>query len=179
MFCHTEGSNRNAYDCVLLNELGELHERMNAVELLRSDHEVVERLFAKIEAAESAKKAEIFKQIKAGLDAHAYIEETIFYPAIQQDGDEVVVDLVAGALQDHLKAKTFLGELAANIGNSVRFDALLTKLIEDVRAHVDEEENQMFPLVESQFDADTLNKWGSQMKAESERFEASAETIHA
>lgn len=109
VFWRTEGNYSYTYDYALSNELGEMYQRMNAVELLRSDHEVVEGLFAKIEAVESAKKAEIFKQIKAGLDAHAYIEETIFYPAIQNDGDEDVVDLVRARASGSPKGEELSG----------------------------------------------------------------------
>ena len=59
---------------------------MNAIELLKTDHQAVEALFQK---AEEGKPSDaLFNEIKAELEAHAYIEETIFYPAIQEAGDE-------------------------------------------------------------------------------------------
>ncbi len=152
---------------------------MDALELLRSDHDLVEKLFKQMEGKSERDNVALFKELKANLDAHAYIEETIFYPALQQDGDQEIVDLVSEALQEHIQAKTFLGELAASLGDKAKFDSLLPKLIEDVRHHVKEEENELFPLVKAQFDAETISDWGSQMESEKERFSASAETIHA
>lgn len=56
---------------------------MNAVELLKSDHDKVEELFKQVEATEDEnKKHGLFTQIKAELETHTHIEETIFYPAI-------------------------------------------------------------------------------------------------
>jgi iron-sulfur cluster repair protein YtfE (RIC family) len=150
---------------------------MNALELLIADHKKVDALFGEAEAAgEGSDRKEIFAQIKMELQAHAHVEESIFYPALQEEGDEALVELTSEALQEHQQAKTFLGELS--IATDDRFDALLIKLIEDVRHHVEEEEGVMFPMVEAQFDADAIENWGVQMQAEKERFELSSETMH-
>lgn len=118
----------------------------------------------------------LFDVIKTELETHAHLEETIFYPAVQEDGDKELVELTSEAIKEHLDIKAMLGELAVTDEDS--FDALLVKLIEDVRHHVSEEEGEMFPAVESQFSADGLEKLGTQMQAEKERFKASAESIH-
>ena len=109
---------------------------MNAIKLLKADHETVESLFAKVESTGRADHTDIFLQIKAELEAHAHIEETIFYPALQEEGSDELVDLVSDALKEHQQAKTFLGELTVAAEDSDRFEGLLTKLIEDVRHHV-------------------------------------------
>ena len=69
-----------------------------------------------------------------------------------------------------------LGELS--VVDDERFDGLLTKLIEDVRHHVDEEEGEMFPMVEFQFDQDALEALGRQMELEKQRFQMSGESIY-
>jgi len=155
----------------------ELTKNMNALELLKTDHEEVEALFQEAEAAsDGSDRSDIFVEIKANLQAHAYIEEAIFYPALQNDGDEALIEITSEALQEHTQAKLALGELS--VVDDERFDGLLTKLIEDVRHHVDEEEGEMFPMVEAQFDEDALEALGSQMELEKERFQISGESIH-
>lgn len=150
---------------------------MNAIELLKSDHTVVEGLFQEAEAAPGDPKLlKLFDVIKAELETHAHLEETIFYPAIQEEGDEELIELTSEALKEHADAKTMLGELTVTDEDS--FDAMLVKLIEDVRHHVSEEEDQMFPLVESQFSSEGLEELGAQMQAEKERFTESAESAH-
>jgi hypothetical protein len=72
-----------------------------------------------------------------------------------------------------------LGELAAAVTDTEKFEPLLTKLIEDVRHHVEEEEGEMFPLVEEQFDDSSLENLGLQLQTEKERFNASSESAHA
>lgn len=152
---------------------------MNAIELLEADHQTVEELFEKVEASDANEHPGIFKQIKMELDAHAHIEESIFYPSLQADGDEALIELTSEALKEHAQTKVFLGELAATASDPDRFEPLLTKLIEDVRHHVEEEENEMFPSVEEQFDETTLEDWGIQMQAEKDRFQESAESAYA
>ena len=152
---------------------------MNAIELLKADHVVVEGLFGEVEASDPGEHPAIFAQIKAELQVHAHIEETIFYPSLQEDGDETLVELVSEALKEHAQMKVFLGELAAVASATDKFEPLLIKLIEDVRHHVKEEEGEMFPSVEKQFEADTLETWGNQMQAEKENFQNSAESAYA
>src|ERR1700733_9339822 len=120
---------------------------MNAIELLKADHQTVEGLFKEVEATESvAKHKQIFKKIKAELDVHAHIEEKIFYPRIKQLQE--VKDVTLEGIEGHHQAKMFLKEIPRLPDKSERFDPKLTVLMEDIRLHVKEEENEMFPNVE-------------------------------
>jgi hemerythrin superfamily protein len=152
---------------------------MNAIELLKEDHQVVEGLFEEVEGSEPDEHPAIFERIKAELTVHAHIEESIFYPALQEDGDEALVELTSEALKEHAQTKVFLGELDVVASDADKFEPLLIKLIEDVRHHVEEEEGEMFPAVEEQFDAEVLERWGVQMQAEKDRFEESSESAYA
>jgi iron-sulfur cluster repair protein YtfE (RIC family) len=152
---------------------------MNAIELLEADHEVVDGLFEKVEESDAGEHPVLFAKIRAELEAHAHIEESIFYPALQEDGDEALIELTSDALKEHAEMKVVLGELAAAVTDTEKFEPLLTKLIEDVRHHVEEEEGEMFPLVEEQFDDSSLENLGLQLQTEKERFNASSESAHA
>lgn len=152
---------------------------MDAIALLKDDHAVVEELFQQVESTDPTEHPAIFDEINANLQAHAHIEETIFYPSLQNDGDEALIELTSEAIQEHQQMKSFLGELSVAAADAGKFEPLLVKLIEDVRHHVEEEEGEMFPMVEDQFDADTLDAWGAQMQAEKENFQTSAESAYA
>lgn len=152
---------------------------MNAIQLLKADHETVEDLFGNVEATERPDHARIFVEIKAELETHAHVEETIFYPALQEEGSDELVELVSDALKEHQQAKAFLGELSVAAEDSDRFEGLLTKLIEDVRHHAQDEEDKMFPLVDSEFAEEAIDELGAQMAAEKDRFNSSAESAHA
>ena len=151
---------------------------MNALKLLIADHKEVELLFQEAEAASRAKKRTLFFEIKSSLEAHAWVEETIFYPTLQSTGDKKLIELTSEAIQEHIGMKCFLGELAAVSTDGSKFEPLLIKLIQDVRHHVKEEEGEMFPAVQKRFSPEGLDELGRRMEAEKERFQLSAETIY-
>lgn len=151
---------------------------MNAIKLLIADHKQVDGMFKECEAASEADKCENFSRIKAALETHAWIEESIFYPTLQAEGDEKLIKLTAEAIQEHMTMKSFLGELAGVSKDASKFDPLFKKLVEDVRHHVKEEEGEMFPAVQKVFSTDALDTLGSQMESEKKRFQLSTETIH-
>lgn len=146
---------------------------MNAIELLKSDHAVVADLFEKVKATEESEHPAIFEQIKAELEVHTHIEETLFYPKLRAEGNKELVEITLEGIEEHHQVKMFLRELTALADNSEKFEPKLTVLIEDVEHHVKEEEGEMFPLVEDQFDSDTLDELGAAMEAEKGKFQKS------
>lgn len=146
---------------------------MNAIELLKADHKVVDGLFQKIKATDEEEHPALFEQIKAELYVHAHIEETIFYPKLIAEGDKELADLTQEGIQEHHQVKIFLREIAALADDSEVFEPKLTVLIENVEHHVMEEEGEMFKMIEEQFDAETLEELGRQMEEEKSRFKKS------
>ena len=143
---------------------------MNAIELLKADHDTVDALFQKVKASPDGDHKDLFEQIKAELDVHTHIEETIFYPKLKADGDEELKKLTLEGVEEHRQAKMFLKELAALSDDSEKFDPKLKVLMEDISHHVQEEEGQMFPMVQEQFDEDTLQMLGDEMEKEKKNF---------
>lgn len=145
---------------------------MNALELLKEDHEKVSQLFDKVKATEDeTAHKQLFEKIKQELETHAHIEETIFYPSITEN--EEIKDIVLEGLEEHKQVKTLLREISNLVDGSEKFEAKLKVLIEDVEHHVEEEENEMFPLVENAFDEDQLEELGEQLEEEKQAFKKS------
>lgn len=147
---------------------------MNAIELLKEDHDRVDKLFQKVKATEEGEHAKIFKMIKEELDVHTHIEETIFYPVLIKDGDEELKAITLEGIEEHRQAKMFLRELASLSDESEKFEPKLKVLMEDIEHHVQEEESEMFPMVEEQFDAATLEELGAEMEEEKGNFKKSS-----
>ena len=143
---------------------------MNAIELLKEDHDKVDKLFQKVKANEDGDNKDIFEKIKAELDVHTHIEETIFYPKLIADGDEEVKKITLEGIEEHRQAKMFLRELASLADDSEKFQPKLKVLMEDIAHHVQEEEGQMFPMVQEQFDEFTLQELGKEMEKEKAAF---------
>ena len=143
---------------------------MNAIELLKEDHDKVDKLFQKVKATPDGDHKDLFEQIKAELDVHTHIEETIFYPKLKEDGDEELKKITLEGIEEHRQAKMFLKELAALSDDSEKFDPKLKVLMEDISHHVMEEEGEMFKMVQEQFDEFTLQELGKEMEKEKATF---------
>lgn len=120
----------------------------NAVEVLKKDHDEVEKLFDQFEDAKDESNMELKSQIVAAvckaLTIHAQIEEEIFYPAMR--GAEDAHDLVDEAAVEHQTVKSLVAELEAATPDDDLYDARVKVLSEYVKHHVKEEEGELFPL---------------------------------
>ena len=148
---------------------------MNAFELLKKDHEKVSGLFKQIESASEENKADLFTQLKNELDGHAHIEETIFYPVLEDTAETREITLEA--YEEHNVVKDLLAELESYGSPDDEWDAKLTVLKENVEHHVEEEEGEMFDKAEDVLSQDQVEQLGNQMFAEKQRF--MGETVRA
>jgi iron-sulfur cluster repair protein YtfE (RIC family) len=97
---------------------------------------------------------------------HSHIEETIFYPHLLAEGDKELKKIVREGVEEHGQVKDLLNELSTLTGDSPKFKAKITVLMENVEHHVQEEEDEMFPMVEDQVPEDMLQRLGSLMYGE-------------
>ncbi|GAC1579938.1 MAG: hemerythrin domain-containing protein [Candidatus Dormibacteria bacterium] len=140
---------------------------MNAITVLKNDHKRVEQLFKRFEklgdGAEKTKQ-EIVREIITELSQHAAIEEQVFYPASRREVTETE-DTVLESLEEHHIVKWTLSELDKMKPSDERFDAKVTVLIESVRHHVEEEEQELFPEVSRTLGRKQLNELGDALEA--------------
>jgi len=107
---------------------------MDALALLKKDHQTVEKLFARFEKKPSKETADRFVR---ELSIHAAVEEQLFYPALrklaQSEQLEEVDEEVLEALEEHHVAKWVLSEIEGLDADDERFEAKCMVLIESVR----------------------------------------------
>lgn len=137
---------------------------MNALTLLKQDHGNVEALFKRFEAAEEpAEKREIVDHIIEQLSVHAVIEEQVFYPAVRAASEEGRPIVLEG-LEEHHVVKWTLSELESMAPTDERFEPKVTVLIESVRHHVEEEENELFEIVRRDIPVQQLEAIGESLE---------------
>lgn len=123
---------------------------MDAIVLLKRDHKAVDQLFRQFEkskdSASSAAKRELVEQMIEQLSTHAYIEERIFYPAARAAMPDTT-EHVLESVEEHHVVAWLLSELNGLDPADETFDAKVMVLIENVRHHVEEEEQEWFPEV--------------------------------
>jgi len=146
----------------------------NALELLKRDHQEVDKLFKQYEqikdGAEDSAKEELVTQICDALTVHATIEEAIFYPAARQAlPEEQGQDLLDEAAVEHQTLKDIIGRLETAPTSDPLYDAGVKVLSEYVKHHVREEETELFPKVRSS-DMD-LQAIGQQLEERKQQLE--------
>jgi hemerythrin superfamily protein len=147
----------------------------DAVELIKSDHRKVERLFREFEEAGDRAyktKQELVGQIVEELEVHATIEEEIYYPAVEAKARKDGKELIAEAVEEHHVVKILLSELGSMSSEDEAFDAKVTVLMENVRHHVEEEESELLPQSEKILGTDELTRLGEQMAARKQQLGA-------
>jgi len=136
---------------------------MNALDLLSQDHKKVKGLFEQAEKADEKQQKKIFDQIKQELETHTRIEETVFYPAMQEH--EELEDMVLESLEEHKQIKTLLKEMDNLSSDSEKFEPKLKVLQENVQHHAEEEEEgKMFPKVRKILNSEELEELGAELE---------------
>jgi len=128
---------------------------MNAILLLKNDHQKVTDLFDEFELSEEMIIAE---KICQELDIHAQIEEQIFYPAV----NKVDPEMIEHSLEEHQDIKDLIAELRAMEAVDEDYHLAMDELRSIVEDHVEEEETQLFVNVESVL-SDQLARLGNEM----------------
>jgi hemerythrin superfamily protein len=135
---------------------------MDAINLLKTDHRKVDKLFEQLEKGEGNRER-LFTELATELTVHAEIEEQLFYPAVKDA--EPTRDLVLESYEEHKQMKMVLSDLASADKKTPEWKAGLKVLMEDVQHHVGEEEKELFPKVSKLLSKPQLEELGARMEA--------------
>ena len=121
---------------------------INAIDLLKKDHDDVNALFKDYESlakdgGDPGERRALSTEICGMLAVHAMIEEEIFYPAARKAN--VDADLLDEADIEHGSAKQLIADIGASNASDSHYDARVRVLGEYIRHHVKEEEGELFP----------------------------------
>lgn len=115
------------------------------MDALIAEHRMVEKLFDKLLATrddERMKREALLTQIAYALNKHAIEEENVIYPAIAEAAQP---DQAKHLADEHLQAKTFIYDLRRIGSTEPGWLDKARELVEAVRAHIREEEDEIFP----------------------------------
>jgi hemerythrin superfamily protein len=144
---------------------------MKATNLLKRQHRQAERLFRQLQRSkDEGERMELVTQLATALAAHMVIEEQIFYPAAQQVLSGKKALMGETAYLEHMTAKAALQNVVGD--GPMSFEARLKVLKELVLHHVEEEEEALFPELESLIDDAQMKALGAQMQETFEQMEA-------
>ena len=138
----------------------------DAIVLLKNDHKEIKKLFTQFEkAGENAEKTKgkLVDKIIELLTVHTYIENEVMYPRVRELLPELEDDVLE-SYEEHHVADVLVVELSMMKPGDERFDAKTKVLIENVRHHIEEEEDEWFPKVREGLGRKQLQEIGAAME---------------
>ena len=139
---------------------------MDAIALLKEDHEKVKKLMTELEdTTERAVKTREQKWTKLlkELTIHENIEEEIFYPALLEH--PLAKDLVLEAMEEHHLVDDIVRQLKETAFDDEHWAAKFKVTKENVEHHIEEEETAMFKISRQVFSKAELAELGARMEA--------------
>jgi hemerythrin superfamily protein len=137
----------------------------NVIDELVTDHREVEEFFGRIEALPSgAKDRRLYAdQATMELVRHSVAEEMYLYPAVREHvpGGDALADK---ELQDHAQAEQLMKDLEGCPPDDPEFDRLVGMLMSEIRAHVADEEQNLFPRLRAACPPEALDELGDKVR---------------
>ncbi|WP_028644060.1 hemerythrin domain-containing protein [Nocardioides sp. URHA0020] len=137
----------------------------DAIVMLKDEHQVILRAFRDFErAGDNAHKTkgDLVAKIVELLTVHTYIENEVMYPRVRELVPELEDDVLE-SYEEHHVADVLVMELVGMKPTDERFTAKTTVLIENVRHHIEEEEDEWFPQVREALGRKVLQEIGAEM----------------
>lgn len=131
---------------------------MDAIVLLKQQHREVEKMFKTLARGDTS----VVEGVCDALEEHTRLEEDVFYPAVRQEDSEET-PIVLESYEEHLIVKRLVAELRALSPEDEAYLAKATVLMESVRHHVREEEDELFPAVRAALGRKRLTELGDRM----------------
>ena len=137
---------------------------MNAIALLKEDHERAMELIEQIESLEEnqSQGSDLFRQLKQALTLHTQMEEKFFYPALSEF--EETSEFVEEAYKEHREVDDLLAEISNSSPGDDEFLDQISELKQMLEHHVSEEEDELFPDAEKLLGETKLLKLGEEME---------------
>jgi len=130
---------------------------MRPTTILKKDHRMVSGLMMTLQMTPRINgmvRRRLFDQIRYSLMVHTQAEEEILYPAMRHimlmNGQSKVDE----SYREHQRIKDLLNDLSTIDPTNDAFDTKLVDLKNTIRHHVEEEEEEMFPMLMQRMSAD-------------------------
>ncbi|MDN0199802.1 hemerythrin domain-containing protein [Streptomyces sp. S.PNR 29] len=137
----------------------------NVIDELVTDHREVEELFGKIEGLPPGHKDRKMYADQATMELvrHSVAEEEYLYPAVREylPNGNAVADK---EIDDHSRAEQLMKDLESCDAEDREFDRLIGMLMNEIRSHVADEEENLFPMLREACSPEALNELGDKVR---------------
>ncbi|MGW1004329.1 hemerythrin domain-containing protein [Streptomyces sp. NPDC002520] len=137
----------------------------DAIAELMTDHREVEEMFARIQGMPSGGQElrDVVDQVTIELVRHSIAEEEYLYPAVREhiEGGDRIADK---EIADHGRVEKLLKQLEKTDTADPEMSPLLQQLMDEVSAHVQDEEENLFPMLRQACSPEALNDLGDKIR---------------
>jgi hemerythrin-like domain-containing protein len=140
----------------------------DVIAILMEDHREVERMFAELESLRGAssdadrnRRKDLADQVTIELVRHSVAEEAEVYPAVKEKISDTEAER---AKHEHAEAEETMKRLEGLSPDDPSFEQELTTLMAEIRAHIAEEEGEMFPRMRQVFSQEELVELGRKVE---------------
>ncbi len=139
----------------------------DVIAVLTHDHREVEQMFTELEQlgeGDVDRRRKLTEKVIIELVRHAVAEEAYLYPAVRElvpGGDE----LADRELAEHAEAEQTMKQLEQTDVDDPDHAVLLDQLMSVIRAHVQEEEGELFPQLRGNAAPEELAELGNKVQA--------------
>ncbi|HIV56515.1 MAG TPA: hemerythrin domain-containing protein [Candidatus Stackebrandtia faecavium] len=132
------------------------------VQVIIDDHRAVETVFKELEehTDEPQRRRDLVDHVITELVKHSVAEEQYMYPAAREhipNGDK----LTEHEIQEHAEAERVMKDLERLEVTDPAFDEKLGTLMADIRHHVEDEEDELLPLLQEHCSDEQLQELGA------------------
>ncbi|MEU9044671.1 MULTISPECIES: hemerythrin domain-containing protein [unclassified Kitasatospora] len=137
----------------------------NVIQELMADHREVEKMFARIQAMTGGGQQlrDLVDEVTIELVRHSVAEEQYLYPAVReyiQGGNKLADKEVA----DHARVEKLLKQLEKMATDDPQMNPMLQQLMNEVALHVQDEENNLFPMLRTACTPEQLDDLGDKIR---------------
>jgi hemerythrin superfamily protein len=136
----------------------------NVLEELMTDHREVEEIFGRMEAMTRGQELrDLVDEVTIELVRHSVAEEEYLYPAVREhvEGGDRLADK---EIADHGRVEKLLKQLEKTDADDSQMMMLLQQLMDEVSAHVQDEENNLFPMLRQACSPEALDELGDKIR---------------
>ena len=142
---------------------------MNAIDLLKADHQTVKTILAQLsESTDKAikKRTDLLDKLEMEISIHTKLEEEILYPAFKAAGTKEQDVMYFEAKEEHRTVDSLvLPDLKQTDPGTPEFAGRVKVVKELLEHHIEEEETEMFPQAKKLLGKSRLDDLGEQMDA--------------
>jgi len=134
------------------------------ISVIKEQHRLVDRLLEQA-AEEGADTAALIQQVADHLLPHSEAEESFVYPTIRKKSEDAG-DEVKDGVEEHHHIEDMLRSLLAQQPGDPGYDGTLAALTAELRHHVEEEEEDLLPVLQEKSSPEELERLGQRFERE-------------